>query len=66
MELLTGGELFDRIIKKGNYTEIEVVFAIIIIEGRNSHREDSASISLPSFHWDNAPRFKARELDSEK
>lgn len=24
MDLLTGGELFDRIIKKGNYTEKEV------------------------------------------
>ena len=26
MELLTGGELFDRIVNKGNYTEKEVFF----------------------------------------
>ena len=25
MDLLTGGELFDRIVKKGNYTEKEVI-----------------------------------------
>ena len=28
MELLTGGELFDRIVKKGNYTEKEACIII--------------------------------------